>query len=589
MRVTLRTKLSLAFAAVVVVPVGVTLWRTRETMNALFRADFEARVSATTDALAEEYARLERDLGGAIAGLGGAGGEAYNPLDRLLLDWAESKRLDPELRKAFADYLPALMDTANLQLLTVLDSEGTVLAAGHNPGRAGDVDAEGLARARAYEGKAFIALEDLRRETRDGATGLATRLTVQLARRVERYGLSVVVAAGRVIDRDLLERLGGGGGAVIRLEDPLGKEVASTAPPGVTTKGWPSGTRELKNPDGRVAARLVFALDDANLEASLRRATEAASLVAIVGTALALALALLIAGRISRPIRELSRAAGDVARGKLRATGLRASATDEVGDLVRAFDHMTRELDESRKDLRRAERVAAWREVAQRIAHEIKNPLSPIRTSVETLRRARAKERPDFGEIFEESTSTVLEEVDRLRRIVDEFSRFARMPSPRLEPTDLEEVVRGAAALWAPSVPDVVLSIEIDGALRGAAAAGEAGRALPRVRADREQVTQVLVNLLKNAGEATGGKGTVTLRLRSLAEARAVELSVSDSGPGIPESAREQLFLPYFTTKAEGSGLGLAICHRIIGDHGGSIALGREGPGATFVITLPAV
>jgi len=576
MRVTLRTKLSLAFAAVVVIPVGVTLWRTRETMSALFRADFEARVSATTDALADEYARLGRDLSAAITGLGGGGGEAYNPLDRLLLDWAENKKLDPELRKAFADYLPALMSTARLDLITVFDADGTVLAAGHNPGREGVVDPEGLARARAFEGKAFIAAEDLRREA-GGANRIESVLTVQLARRVERYGVGVVVAAGRVLDRALLERLGAGGGAVVTLTDSEGRVVDTTAAAGVSTKGWPSGSRELKNPDGRVAAKLVFALDDAHLEDSLSRATTAASLVAIVGTVFALVLALLIAGRISRPIRELSRAANDVARGKLRATGLAARSSDEVGELVRAFDHMTHELDESRKDLRRAERVAAWREVAQRIAHEIKNPLSPIRTSVETLRKARAKDRPDFAEIFEESTTTVLEEVERLRRIVDEFSRFARLPAPRLEAVDLEDVVRGAAALWAPSVPGVEVSVE------------SAPGPLPPVRADREQVTQVLVNLLKNAGEAMDGKGAVALRLRPAPGARAVELRVADTGPGVPEAAREQLFVPYFTTKAEGTGLGLAICHRIVTEHGGTIALDGAERGAAFVITLPAV
>ncbi|HEV8321963.1 MAG TPA: ATP-binding protein [Myxococcota bacterium] len=568
MRFSLRTKLSLAFAAVVVVPVGVTLWRTRDGMSALYKADFETRVAGAADALGEEYAELGRDLDAAVTGLGRNSAEAYNPFDPILLGLAGGGPGD-EVRRTFADYVPGLMTAARLDLLTVYDAGGTVLACGHDPGRRGEPDPEGFARARAFEGKPFVARDFVLREGRTDAV-----LTAQFARRVERYGASVTVVAGRTLDRRFFGRAGAAG-AVVTLLDEAGRVIATNAAAGAPPNGWPTGTREIRNPDGKVAARLVVAVDDATLEASLRAVTQTATLVAIVGITVALALALFIAGRITRPLAELSAAARDVAQGKLRTTGLRARPADEIGELVGTFDQMTRDLHESRKELRRAERVAAWREVAQRIAHEIKNPLSPIRTSVESMRKARAKGHPAFGEIFEESTNAVLEEVERLRRIVDEFSRFARMPAPRLEPVDLGELARATAARYEnPGGPAVRVEVE---------------PALPRARADREQLTQVLHNLLKNAVEAApAAGGTVDVRLRAAPGGRAVELRVGDNGPGIPEPARDQLFMPYFTTKAEGTGLGLAICHRIVTEHGGTITLAPGGPGATFVVTVPA-
>jgi nitrogen fixation/metabolism regulation signal transduction histidine kinase len=265
---------------------------------------------------------------------------------------------------------------------------------------------------------------------------------------------------------------------------------------------------------------------------------------------------------------------------------------------VASFNNMAQQLSDSQDRLAAAERVAAWREIAQRIAHEIKNPLFPIQTSIETLQKVYAKKHPDFEEIFDESTGTILEEVGRLKRIVSEFSSFARMPKPKLAPCDVGDLVKQVAARYA---GDATVALEV---------ADE----LPSIEADREQLTQVLVNLINNAKDAVAeaqraaassrsGEGTpeeqpAAGQIVLAARVRAGEgdapdmvvIDVRDSGAGFDRETATKLFTPYFTTKgrAGGSGLGLAIVHRIVTDHGGTIeARSVPGQGATFSVRLP--
>jgi nitrogen fixation/metabolism regulation signal transduction histidine kinase len=234
---------------------------------------------------------------------------------------------------------------------------------------------------------------------------------------------------------------------------------------------------------------------------------------------------------------------------------------------------MTRDVRAAREELARAERVAAWREIAQRIAHEIKNPLTPIQMAIETLKRAQPKGPEVFDALFAESAQTILDEVQRLKHIVAEFSSFARMPQPQLKPCAVGEVVEAALKLYAGAVP---VERELD-------------PALPPALADRDQLTQVLLNLVENAREAVSSQASGgRIRVRTRAVDGRVELEVADDGPGIAEAARARLFTPYFTTKAKGTGLGLAIVHRIVSDHGGEIRVGgAPGAGAVFTVSLP--
>ncbi len=259
-----------------------------------------------------------------------------------------------------------------------------------------------------------------------------------------------------------------------------------------------------------------------------------------------------------------------------------------------AIGRMAVELERARARAAKAERVAAWRDIAQRIAHEIKNPLTPIRMAIETMQKTFARGHPDFPEIFDESTRTVLEEVARMERIVTEFSRFARLPRPRAVLTSPRELVAhvvamhdvGAAALTSPdsrSSPRVRLEVE-----DGYAREGDE----PRARLDREQITQVLVNLIQNAIDATSAiheakDGQVLVRLRRDANG-SIGIEVHDDGPGVPEGERGRIFEPYVTHKAHGTGLGLPICDRIVSDHGGSLTVDASPilSGARFVVTL---
>lgn len=302
--------------------------------------------------------------------------------------------------------------------------------------------------------------------------------------------------------------------------------------------------------------------------------------VALVAVSLlaAFAASAWLSKKIAEPIVELSSAALDVAEDNLDVR-LEPRSEDEVGSLVRVFNHMTAELAESRDRLSRAERIAAWQQIARRVAHEIKNPLFPIQMSMETIQKSYAKQHPKLDEIIEESTKTVLEEVRSLNRIVTEFSDFARLPAPELEPTKVTKLLDHVYGLYRGD--GEVLRYDREAVL---------ARALPLVPADREQLGRALINLVKNAIEALPeGGGTVTLD--AVEERRrdkdGVSLTVADTGVGMPDDVLANLFTPYFTTKAEGTGLGLAIVERIVNEHGGAIDVASSEAGTTFTLWLP--
>jgi nitrogen fixation/metabolism regulation signal transduction histidine kinase len=294
-------------------------------------------------------------------------------------------------------------------------------------------------------------------------------------------------------------------------------------------------------------------------------------LLAASGLALAGLLGVLMARRITRPVEALTRGARRVAEGE-RDVQVVARASGEVEELVRTFNRMTQELQATTERLVVSERIAAWQEVARRLAHEIKNPLTPIQMSLETLLAAQGANDPRFAALFRESAGVVLEEVDRLRRIVDEFSRFARLPKPQLAPLELGELAQSVLALYAAPRAGLRLHAQLAPGVH--------------TRADRDQLTQVLVNLIKNAEEAMPGGGDIHVRVHGTA--RDALLEVEDSGPGVAPEDRAHIFEPYFTTKAGGSGLGLAIASRILQEHGGRLEVGGEpGAGARFSLVLP--
>jgi len=223
----------------------------------------------------------------------------------------------------------------------------------------------------------------------------------------------------------------------------------------------------------------------------------------------------------------------------------------------------------------RAQKVAAWREVARRLAHEIKNPLTPIQLSADRLRRHFSGAPEATRALVDECTTTIVGEVESLKGLVDEFSQFARMPAPRAVPTDLRELLDDALSLYRGLFTSVTL-----GATHGSD--------VPRVSVDPEQLRRVVINLIDNAIEAMDRQGRIEISTRHDAANNIVRIVVADDGPGIPLAERDKLFLPYYSTKQRGSGLGLAIVRRIIAEHGGSIEVGDNTPrGTRFTIELP--
>jgi two-component system nitrogen regulation sensor histidine kinase NtrY len=235
----------------------------------------------------------------------------------------------------------------------------------------------------------------------------------------------------------------------------------------------------------------------------------------------------------------------------------------------------------------RAQRVAAWRDVARRLAHEIKNPLTPIQLSAERLRRHFSSAPEQTLALVAECTGAIITEVEALKGLVDEFAQFARLRGPRLVPSDLNRLVEETLQLYA--------GVLQRGSLRVERQAGE----LPPVRLDAEQIRQVIINLVDNAMEALGGPSapvrpsgqpaTIAVRTAFDRAEGLIRLVVSDNGPGVPPADREKLFMPYYSTKGRGSGLGLAIVRRIVAEHGGSVGVADAAPsGTTFTVELPA-
>jgi two-component system nitrogen regulation sensor histidine kinase NtrY len=236
----------------------------------------------------------------------------------------------------------------------------------------------------------------------------------------------------------------------------------------------------------------------------------------------------------------------------------------------------------------RAQRVAAWRDVARRLAHEIKNPLTPIQLSAERLRRHFATAPPTTQALVGECTDAIIVEVEALKGLVDEFAQFARLRGPRMMPTDLNRLVDDTLTLYTGVLQQGTLRIE-----------RQLASALQPVRIDAEQMRQVIINLVDNAMEALGGpsapvrpngeKPLIVVLTMSDPRNSVVRLIVSDNGPGVPDADRDKLFMPYYSTKGRGSGLGLAIVRRIIVEHGGGIEVtGAHPAGTTFTVELPA-
>lgn len=542
----LAPRFVLWFSVLVSASTGAVGWQVREDHRKADTARFDTEVRDDCRRAADEV-RQEADTDRAV--LAGACDQG-ELVDRTLiaLESGEDRRvmlgqLVPNERRSF-----------RLDQLVLVDGKGTVLAA--NP--------PVLLRMTAKEARAELA-RDAAELVEPGGAGSTFASSPSIVARCRRDG-SGGVSAGLLGSRAI---------------DPILAHVATTMGVSVRRGGGARSTDAVAEAgcaidDGRGGrVPIVVSKDTTAFHASLADFDQRLVLYCVGSVLVAILLAIFLARTLSRPITRLADEARKVARGEARP--VRVTGTGEVAELTAAFARMLDDLAATRRRLAATTRVAAWREVARRVAHEVKNPLAPIRAAVETLRRLRARDDPAFDGYFDEATRTVLDEVKRISDIVTEFTRFARLPPPKPRELDLAVVARDVAKLHEPAAGQIALRVKVAGDV-------------PPVMADRDQIVQVLTNLVQNALDALAGAGQERGEVIVFVEAHPggrVALGVRDDGPGVSEEMIPRLFEPYATSKAHGTGLGLAIAQRIAVEHGGELSYVPSPRGAEFRMVLP--
>jgi nitrogen fixation/metabolism regulation signal transduction histidine kinase len=294
----------------------------------------------------------------------------------------------------------------------------------------------------------------------------------------------------------------------------------------------------------------------------------------IILITLSILIAVFISSQITQPLRMLQSKLGKLTFGKGNEK-IQYDASDEIGVLVREYNHMVDELAISADKLARSERESAWREMAKQIAHEIKNPLTPMKLSVQHLQREAGKEPGKTEKNIRRITRTLIEQIDHLSTIATEFSNFAKMPRASNEVVNLEEKINQICELFMNSEKTAIdKSFNI--------------KEEPVVFADSEQLTRVFINLLKNAIQSIPEERTGKVGIKLETSAGTARVEVTDNGRGIPDELGDKLFQPNFTTKSSGMGMGLAIVKSILENAGGTIGYEtRLGEGTTFILELP--
>lgn len=573
---TFRTKLLVASAATVIVAVGIDSFIVEETTRSAFERLDSQRTSALVAQLLRELERRQEEVmrrTGRIA--------ASDVLQRMAVEEDYAPYLDEARTQATAQ---------DLDFVELTSPDGAILSSAQWPARFGYKD-EWVARM----GASGIQIAQLKSEELPEETALAL-----VAVRVVTIGdKSVFVAGGQKLDKNFLASLDAPEGMRVLLYrhlQPAFSEQALTGSNGplpdaksfapliaqvihqrkessrvIGTENFQAVPRFGR--DGELLAILLIGSSGADLirlESLIRQLGLA---VGAIGVLLGLALAWWATARITRPVHELAAAAGEVAAGNWNAH-VPIQSSDEIGELAAAFNQMTRHLTDQRERLVQSERVAAWRELARRLAHELKNPLFPLQITVENMQRARDQYPEQFDEVFREGAATLLAELTNLKTIINRFSDFSKMPPPERQPTNVNEILRGVMKLFEAQLAaqQVTARLELD-------------EGLPKIDADPAQLHRAVQNLVLNALDVMPSGGVLTVRTGR--SDGSVRLEVSDTGSGLTKEECERLFTPYYTTKQHGTGLGLAIVQSVISDHGGRISVESEpGRGATFRIEL---
>jgi len=578
--VTFRTRLLVVFTLAVVASVGMVEWLvTRATRKAFERLESQ-RADFLVAQFQREFDRRGREIVRAVK-------------DVALSDAAVNVAISAD-DAAYYNEASAMARAHGLGLLELVRGDGSIVSSAEWPVRFGYVE-DWLAAPSGWKpGVAFLRREELP----DGFT-----LALAAVETVNAGGRQLYVAGGQQLDQDFLAALvlpagmrvllyrnlepqfaphllaGSAGTAADAPEfQPLIERVIRERRPRVATLGSGSAAETvhalpLTGGEDNLLAVLLIASSRrglVELENSLGRNGAWVAAGAILTGILMAAWA---TARVTRPVRRLAESAGQVAAGNWNAT-VEVTSRDEVGQLAQAFNRMTHELVEQRQRLLQTERVAAWRELARRLAHELKNPLFPLQITVENMQRARESHPAEFDEVFREGSRTLLAELANLKQIIARFSDFAKMPAPEMQPVNLNALVGETMKLF-----------EAQFAQARVTARADLAPDLPTVAADPEQIARALRNLVLNAIDAMPEGGALTVR--TMPQGTGARLEISDSGKGLSQEECERLFTPYYTTKTHGTGLGLAIVQSVVADHHGRVSVeSQPGKGTTFRIDL---
>jgi signal transduction histidine kinase len=567
--VTFRTRLLLVFTVAVMASVGLVELLVLGNTRRAFENVESQRVDALVAQFQKEFDRRRDEIARAVSRIA-----------------ASEAALNLALASDYAPYYnqaSTLASAHGLELLDLVAADGSIISSAEFPARFGYKE-DWLTESADWQSRGAVLR---RQELPDGIT-----LAMVAVRIVTAGDRRMYVAGGQRLDDDFLSTLVLPKGMRVRLWRDLGAgqqqampelqplidrvRASRKAESDVVGSGAAAETFHalpLTGYDGSLLAVLLVGSSRrelVDLEALLRTIGIG---VAASGMLLGIGLAWWATARITRPVRQLADTAGKIAAGNWNAT-VDLASDDEIGRLARAFNRMTHELGEQRERLVQAERVAAWRELARRLAHELKNPLFPLQITVENMQRARASAPDQFDEVFREGSATLLAELANLKQIIGRFSDFARMPAPAMQPVRLNELAAESLKLFDPQL-----------AQAGIRTAVEFDPNLPLVQADPEQISRVLRNLVLNAIDAMPAGGTLTLR--TVAQPGGTLLEISDTGQGLTPEECARLFTPYYTTKTHGTGLGLAIVQSVISDHHGRISVqSAPGAGTTFRIEL---
>jgi two-component system nitrogen regulation sensor histidine kinase NtrY len=593
--VSLRQKLLLLFSLTVAAAVAAVAWTVLVRIRQVFEKRDQEETALFVSQFQREFQHRSADVAAAVDRIA-----EQERVRSMAFELVQSNDPSPYLREA-----QALAQDAQLDFLEIVGPDGNIVSSAQWPARFG------YPEPAANEGSQIPFLK--REEMQDGISALGL-FAVHPIRGAEP---AAKLVGGRRLDQSFLADLPVAPGMQLGLYSDAGAAIdagsgatgfdpkrlvsASGDVPGaahyasLVDQARKSGLQAsgilyltprredsvsataipLKDAAGNVLAVLTVAISRSGLVAEQQQIRTIAYGVASSGILVAIIFSLWIAARVSRPVEELAHAAEEVAGGRWDAR-VPVRGRDEVSVLARSFNHMTEQLENQREKLVQTERVAAWRELARRLAHELKNPLFPLQLTVENLVRARQLPAAEFDEVFSESTQTLSMEIGNLKKIIGRFSDFSKMPKPELERIDARDVVGRVRALYAVASeegPKIDVKTEVD------------DRPMP-LMADPELLHRALSNLVLNAKDAMPDGGIVTISARPREET--VEIRVADTGQGLTQEECQRLFTPYYTTKQHGTGLGLAIVQSVIADHAGTISVEScEGKGAVFVITLP--